>query len=80
MEEDPIVAEVRAAREAFAAKHNYNIDAMVAALKARENEDGREQQGDRKGDQQGQLGSADREEREADHPVSGLLDREVGIT
>ncbi len=41
MKEDPIVAEVRAAREAFAAKHNYDIDAMFAALKARENEDGR---------------------------------------
>ena len=40
--EDPIVAEVRAAREAFAAKHNYDIDAMCAALKAREGQDGRE--------------------------------------
>ena len=40
MKDDPIVAEVRAAREAFAAKYNYDIDAMYAAMKAREGKDG----------------------------------------
>lgn len=32
MIEDEVVREVRAAREAFAATHGYNIRAMVAAL------------------------------------------------
>lgn len=32
MIEDEIVREVRAAREAFAASHGYNIQKMVAAL------------------------------------------------
>lgn len=32
MIEDEVVREVRAAREAFAAAHNYDIRAMVAAL------------------------------------------------
>ncbi len=32
MTEDEIVREVRAAREAFAASHGYDIRAMVAAL------------------------------------------------
>ena len=32
MIEDEVVREVRAAREAFAASHGYNIRAMVAAL------------------------------------------------
>lgn len=34
MMEDEIVNEVRAAREAFAAKYGYDIRAMVAALQA----------------------------------------------
>lgn len=34
MNEDEIVREVRAAREAFAASHGYDIRAMVAALHA----------------------------------------------
>ncbi len=33
MTEDEVVREVRAAREAFAASHGYNIRAMVAALR-----------------------------------------------
>lgn len=32
MTEDEVVREVRAAREAFAAAHGYDIQAMVAAL------------------------------------------------
>jgi hypothetical protein len=32
MSEDEVVREVRAAREAFAASHGYDIRAMVAAL------------------------------------------------
>ena len=32
MTEDEVVREVRAAREAFAASHGYDIRAMVAAL------------------------------------------------
>jgi hypothetical protein len=42
MRDDPIVAEVRAVREAFAARYNYDIDAMYAAMKAREGKDGLE--------------------------------------
>ena len=33
MTEDEVVREVRAAREAFAASHGYDIRAMVAALR-----------------------------------------------
>jgi hypothetical protein len=33
MTEDEVVREVRAAREAFAASHGYDIHAMVAALR-----------------------------------------------
>lgn len=33
MTEDEVVQEVRAARDAFAASHGYNIQAMVAALR-----------------------------------------------
>lgn len=42
MIEDEVVREVRAAREAFAASHGYNIRAMVAALHAIEVASGRE--------------------------------------
>ncbi len=37
MWEDPIVAEVRQAREAYAKKHNYDLRAMYRDLKAKEN-------------------------------------------
>lgn len=33
MTEDEVVREVRAARDAFAASHGYDIQAMVAALR-----------------------------------------------
>ena len=36
MWQDPIVAEVRKIREAFAAKHSYNLRAMYATLKEME--------------------------------------------
>jgi hypothetical protein len=35
-DEDPIVAEVRRAREEYAAKFNYDLDAIFADLKRRE--------------------------------------------
>ena len=34
MDEDPIIDEVRAIRDEFAKRHNYDIDAMVRALQA----------------------------------------------
>jgi uncharacterized protein (DUF1800 family) len=37
MWEDPIVAEVRQVREAYAKKHDYNLRAMYRDLKAKEN-------------------------------------------
>jgi len=37
MWKDPIVAEVRQVREAYAAKYNYNLHAIYQALKAQEN-------------------------------------------
>ncbi len=42
MTEDEVVREVRAAREAFAAAHGYDIRAMGAALRALDAADGRE--------------------------------------
>lgn len=42
MTEDEVVREVRAAREAFAAAHGYDIRAMVAALHERGVASGRE--------------------------------------
>ena len=41
MWEDPIVAEVRAVREAHAAKFNYDIAAICADLKRMEKQSGR---------------------------------------
>ena len=34
MNDDDIIREIRAYRDAFAAKYNYDIDAMVAAYRA----------------------------------------------
>ena len=42
MTEDEVVREVRAAREAFAAAHGYDIPAMVAALRELDTADDRE--------------------------------------
>ena len=42
MREDPIVAEVRKIRDAYAARYNYDLRAMYQALKEQENEDARE--------------------------------------
>jgi hypothetical protein len=39
---DPIVDEVRAARDAIAKQCDYDIDKLAAAIKAREAESGRE--------------------------------------
>jgi hypothetical protein len=36
MVEDDVLREVRAAREAYARSHNFNIDAMVEDLRRRE--------------------------------------------
>ena len=36
MKQDPIVEEVRKARQAHAEKHNYDMDAIFADLKKRE--------------------------------------------
>jgi len=41
MWKDPIVEEVRRARDAYAAKFNYDLDAIVADLKAKEQAGGR---------------------------------------
>ena len=41
MSEDEVVRQVRAAREAFAAAHEYNVKAMVAALRALDDAGGR---------------------------------------
>ena len=41
MWEDPIVNEVRRIREAFAAKHNFDLREMVKALKEQEAKNGR---------------------------------------
>ena len=42
MTEDPIVGQVRAVREAFAAAHGYDIRAMVATLRAQTAASGRD--------------------------------------
>lgn len=42
MTEDEVVREVRAAREAFAASHGYDIRAMTAALRTLDGADSRE--------------------------------------
>jgi hypothetical protein len=41
MSEDEVVREVRAAREVFAASHEYDVQAMVAALRALDDAGGR---------------------------------------
>jgi hypothetical protein len=41
MREDEVVREVRAAREAFAASHGYDVKSMVAALRALDDADAR---------------------------------------
>jgi hypothetical protein len=38
--DDDIMGEIRAYREAFAAAHNYDIDAIVATLRAMDAESG----------------------------------------
>lgn len=41
MQDDPIVEEVRKAREAYAAKFNYDFEAIFQDLKRQERESGR---------------------------------------
>lgn len=41
MKDDPIVAEVRKARDKFAARFNYDLKAMARDLRSREGKDGR---------------------------------------
>jgi hypothetical protein len=41
MRDDPIVAEVRKAREEYAARFNYDLDAIYRDLKRKERESGR---------------------------------------
>jgi len=41
MKADPIVEEVRKAREAYAARFNFDLEAIYADLKAKEREGGR---------------------------------------
>jgi hypothetical protein len=41
MWQDPIVAEIRASREAHAAQYHYDLKAIYAALKELENQDSR---------------------------------------
>ena len=38
---DPIVAEIRAIRHAFAAQHDYDVERIFAAIKAQRRESGR---------------------------------------
>lgn len=40
MKDDPIVAEVRKARDKHAARFNYNIDAIVKDIRSRQGKDG----------------------------------------
>jgi hypothetical protein len=40
MTEDDVIREVRAAREAFAASHGFNVRAMVTALRRMDEESG----------------------------------------
>jgi hypothetical protein len=42
MSQDPIVEEVRAIRDAFAKRHNYDIDAIVQALRQASVAEGRQ--------------------------------------
>ncbi len=42
MEQDPIIEEIHAVREAFAKDHNYDLTAMVATLRRHQRESGRE--------------------------------------
>jgi hypothetical protein len=42
MVRDPIVEKVRAAREDFARRHNYDIDAIVRALQEASEREGRQ--------------------------------------
>jgi hypothetical protein len=42
MPRDPIVEEVRAIRDAFAKRHNYDIDAIVQALRQASEKEGRQ--------------------------------------
>jgi hypothetical protein len=39
---DPIIAELRAIREAYAARFDYNVDAMFRDIRARQEASGRE--------------------------------------
>jgi hypothetical protein len=41
MQDDPIIAEIRRIREEHAAKFNYDLDAIVADLQAKERSSGR---------------------------------------
>ena len=41
MKDDPIIAEIRKFREEYAARFNYDIDAMVKDIRSREGKDGR---------------------------------------
>ena len=39
--DDPIVAEIREIRNAFAARHDYDVERIFAAIKAQRRESGR---------------------------------------
>ena len=41
-ETDPIIAELRAIRQAYAARFNYDVDAMFRDIRARQEVSGRE--------------------------------------
>ena len=41
MREDPIIAEIRRVRQEHAAKFNYDLDAIMADLQAKERSSGR---------------------------------------
>ncbi len=41
-ETDPIIAELRAIRQAYAARFNYDVDAMFRDIRARQEASGRE--------------------------------------
>ena len=41
-ETDPIIAELRAIRQAYAARFNYDVDAMFKDIRARQEASGRE--------------------------------------
>ena len=67
MRDDPIVAEVRKAREEYAARFNYDLDAIYRDLKRRERASGRTYVRFAPRPVEAEVAGAGRAAREADH-------------